>query len=155
MTDQTEYDAHDLRISRLGHTADIVRSVIERNTVATSDVPALIADVHKALVALDNPGPPPSPSADYPPAVTLRKSLANPAEIISMIDGKGYKMLRRHLATNGLTPEEYKARYHLPADYPMTAPDYAAKRRELALAIGLGKPGKGGGRKPGSTAKPK
>jgi len=71
--------------------------------------------------------------------VTARKSLANPDHIISMIDGKPYRMLRRHLTTHGLTPDEYRKRYHLPADYPMVAPNYAAQRSALAVKIGLGR----------------
>lgn len=140
-------EAHELRMERLRLTGDIVRSVVDRNTVATGDVPALIGDVHRALVALDEPTPGKVPEAEYVPATTARKSLANPDHIISMIDGRPYKMLRRHLATHGLEPDEYRARYGLPADYPMTAPNYAEKRRALAKQIGLGTKGRGGGRK--------
>lgn len=140
-------DAHELKMERLRLTADITRSVIDRNTVATGDVPALIADIHGALAALDAPGERPAPTAEFIPAVTARKSLANPDFIVSMIDGRPYKMLRRHLATHGLEPDEYRARYGLPADYPMTAPNYAEKRRALAKQIGLGTKGRGGGRK--------
>ncbi|RYE95881.1 MAG: transcriptional regulator, partial [Oxalobacteraceae bacterium] len=78
------------------------------------------------------------------PAVTARKSLASPDHIISMIDGKPYKTLRRHLATNGMTPVEYRERYGLKADYPMVAPTYSEARRTMAKSIGLG-------RKPGQT----
>jgi predicted transcriptional regulator len=78
----------------------------------------------------------------YEGAVTVRKSLSNPDHILSMIDGKPYKMLTRHLSANGLTPAEYRARYGLKPDYPMTATNYSAMRKELAKKIGLGrKPG--------------
>ena len=73
------------------------------------------------------------------PAVTVRKSLASPEHIISLIDGKPYKTLKRHLANNGLTPTEYRQRYGLKSDYPMVAPEYAERRRTLAKAIGLGR----------------
>jgi predicted transcriptional regulator len=72
-------------------------------------------------------------------AVTARKSLANPAHIISMIDGKPYKTLTRHLSTNGLTPAQYRERYGLKPDYPMTAPAYSEQRRQMAKKIGLGR----------------
>jgi predicted transcriptional regulator len=78
----------------------------------------------------------------YEPAVTARKSLASRDHIISLIDGKPYKTLRRHLSTHGLTPEQYRERYSLKADYPMTAPAYSEARRDMAKKIGLGrKPG--------------
>ena len=85
-----------------------------------------------------------APAQEYIPAVTARKSLASPDHIISMIDGKPYKTLRRHLATNGMTPAEYRGRYGLKADYPMVAPTYSDARRTMAKSIGLG-------RKPGQT----
>lgn len=82
----------------------------------------------------------------YTPAVSVRKSLANPDFIISMIDGRPYKALKRHLSANGLTPAEYRARYGLKNSYPMVAPNYAAARSDTAKRIGLG-------RKPGQTVK--
>jgi predicted transcriptional regulator len=90
---------------------------------------------------------------EYTPAVSVRKSLASPDHIVSMIDGKPYKTLRRHLSTHGLTPEDYRARYNLKADYPMVAPAYSEHRRAMAKKIGLGAKGRGArggasGRKP-------
>ena len=83
-----------------------------------------------------------APAQEYTAAVTARKSLASPDHIISMIDGKPYKTLRRHLSTNGLTPQEYRERYGLKADYPMVAENYSESRRAMAKKIGLGrKPG--------------
>ena len=111
------------------------------------DVPAFLQQMHSALNRLS------APSADaeaapteYTPATTARKSLASPDHIISLIDGKPYRTLKRHLSTNGLTPAEYRERYGLKADYPMVAPSYAASRSEMAKRIGLG-------RKPGQTVK--
>ncbi|GAA3276644.1 MucR family transcriptional regulator [Sphingomonas yabuuchiae] len=78
-------------------------------------------------------------AVDHAPAVTVRKSLASPDRIISMIDGKPYRTLRRHLSTHGLTPDEYRARYKLKPDYPMVAPAYSEARRAMAKKIGLGR----------------
>lgn len=112
------------------------------------DVPAFLISMHAAVSQLSGgstPADAEEPAQTYEPAVTARKSLASPDHIISMIDGKSYKTLRRHLATHGMTPEEYRARYNLKADYPMVAPSYSEARRTMAKSIGLG-------RKPGQTA---
>ena len=77
------------------------------------------------------------PDHDYIPAVSLEESLADPDHIISMIDGKPYKLLRRHLMHHGLTPEAYRLRYRLPSDYPMVPATYTAKRRDIAARLGL------------------
>ena len=78
-------------------------------------------------------------AVEYKPATTARRSLSSPEHIISLIDGRPYKTLRRHLSTNGLTPDEYRQRYGLKADYPMVAPAYAEVRRAMAKKIGLGR----------------
>lgn len=114
-----------------------------------SDVPDFLKSMHEAVsgltsdVAEDAGGS----GEGVVPAVSIRKSLASPEHIISLIDGKPYKTLRRHLSNHGLTPEEYRQRYGLKADYPMVAPAYAERRRSLAKAIGLG-------RKPKETPAP-
>lgn len=117
-------------------TASIVASYVERNSVAPSELEALIRRVHGALAALGQDAP-----ADSTPekvsAAEIRRSIRRDA-LISFIDGRPYKLLRRHLSTHGLTAEAYRARFGLPADYPMTAPEYAAKRSEFAKAAGLG-----------------
>jgi len=109
------------------------------------DVPAFLVSMHAAVVQLTGAevrAQTDEPVQTYEPAVTARKSLASPDHIISMIDGKPYKTLRRHLSTNGLSPEDYRARYKLKADYPMVAPTYSEARRTMAKSIGLGrKPG--------------
>lgn len=125
------------------------------NTRAEVDaVPAFLNRVHATLVQLAKGGEPTADDAaaetaeaaeQYVPAVTVRKSLASPDRIISMIDGKPYRTLRRHLSTHGLTPDEYRARYNLKPDYPMVAPAYSEARRAMAKKIGLG-------RKPAATA---
>lgn len=113
---------------------------------AADDVPAFLERMHSAVTNLANAasGADEETAAEYTPAVTVRKSLASKDHIISMIDGKPYKMLRRHLSGNGLTPEQYRERYNLRSDYPMVAESYAQTRRDLAKRIGLGrKPGQG------------
>ncbi|RYG86842.1 MAG: transcriptional regulator [Alphaproteobacteria bacterium] len=127
-------------------TSDIVAAHVSNNNVNVDDVPALIHNIYEALAALgktvDVPAPPPEP------AVSIRASV-KPDYIICLEDGKKMKMLKRHLMTQyNLTPDEYRARWNLPADYPMVAPNYAEKRRELAKKIGLGRtPGQKRGRK--------
>lgn len=127
------------------------------NTRAGADeVPAFLQKMHEAVSGLsagDSSGPEAAPAEEFTPAVTARKSLASPDHIISMIDGKPYKTLRRHLGTNGLTPEQYRERFGLKADYPMVAPAYSETRRAMAKKIGLGR--KPGAKRPAKTAAPK
>lgn len=109
---------------------------------SADDVPAFLQAMHQAVTRLDGSATEnvtDQPAQEYTPAVTARKSLASKDHIISMIDGKPYKTLRRHLSTNGLTPEEYRARYNLKADYPMVAETYSEARRVMAKSIGLGR----------------
>ena len=119
------------------------------NTRTSADeVPVFLKSMHDAVIGLSIApveAPAEKAATEFTGAVTARKSLANPDVIISMIDGKPYKTLTRHLSTNGLTADEYRARYGLKADYPMTAPSYSAMRRDMANKIGLG-------RKPGQKA---
>lgn len=121
-------------------TSDIVAAHVGNNSVAVGDLPTLISNVYTALAGLDKPAE--VQEAAPEPAVSVRASVKNDY-IICLEDGKKMKMLKRHLANRyNLTPEEYRARWNLPADYPMVAPAYAERRRELAKAIGLGrKPG--------------
>ena len=117
-------------------TAEIVAAYVAQNRLAPSDVEALIRSVHGTLVNLGKEAPEPE-STQRPTGAQIKRSI-RPDALISFIDGKPYRLLRRHLRTHGLTPEEYRARFGLPADYPLTAPDYAAKRSEFAKAAGLG-----------------
>jgi len=106
------------------------------------DVPAFLKSMHEAVARLNAPiasEDEAEPAQEYTGAVTPRKSLANPDYIISMIDGKPYKTLRRHLSTNGMTPDEYRQRYGLKDDYPMVAANYSESRRAMAHRIGLGR----------------
>ncbi|WP_448581115.1 MucR family transcriptional regulator [Thermaurantiacus sp.] len=120
----------------LALTSDIVSSHVANNSVAVGDVPQLIQSVYAALAALARPEAAPAPRPE--PAVPIRSSV-KPDYIVCLEDGKKLKMLKRHLMTAyGMTPEQYRAKWGLPADYPMVAPNYAEARRALAKQIGLG-----------------
>jgi predicted transcriptional regulator len=120
-------------------TVQLLSAYLSNNTIAAGDLAGLIGSTRAALVEQAAPTPPAEPETPiYTPAVSVRKSLASADHIISLIDGKPYKTLKRHLSTHGLTPEAYRERYKLPATYPMTAPSFTALRREIAAKIGLG-----------------
>ena len=124
-------------------TSDIVAAHVGNNDVAVADVPTLITNVYAALAGLGEA--PVVEEAKLQPAVSIRSSV-KPDYIVCLEDGKKLTMLKRYLRTNyNMSPEEYRARWGLPADYPMVAPNYAEKRRDLAKKIGLG-------RNPGATA---
>lgn len=118
-------------------TSEIVSAHVGNNDVAVAEVPTLFSNVCAALAGL---GEAPAVEEARPePAVSIRSSV-KPDYIVCLEDGKKLKMLKRYLRTNfDMTPEEYRARWGLPADYPMVAPNYAEKRRELAKKIGLGR----------------
>lgn len=133
-------DAIEAENTLITLTADIVAAHVQNNTVAVADLPRLIENVHGALAGL---GTAPIPAVDpLVPAVSIRASV-KPDHIVCLEDGKKLKMLKRHLMTRyQMTPADYRAKWNLPADYPMVAPDYAEKRSTLAKSIGLGrKPG--------------
>ena len=137
----------DMQETLLTLTTDIVAAHVSNNNVNVSELGALISNVYAALAGL---GEPETTEEELPePAVSIRASI-KPDYIVCLEDGKKFKMLKRHLRTNyQLTPDQYRARWGLPADYPMVAPNYAQKRRELAITIGLGRmPGVKLGRKP-------
>ena len=137
---------HDIQETLITLTSDIVAAHVSNNDVAVAEVPTLISTVYGALKSL---GGEVAPVEERPePAVSVRASV-KPDYIVCLEDGKKLKMLKRYLRTNfNMSPEEYRARWNLPADYPMVAPNYAEKRRELAVKIGLGKaPGQKRGRR--------
>lgn len=118
-------------------TADIVSAHLSNNKVATGDVPGLIASIHAAL--LQTSAPPPAEAPAHQPAVSIRSSVKHDY-IVCLEDGAKLKMLKRYLRTNyDMTPEDYRAKWNLPRDYPMVAPAYAEQRRSLAQQIGLGR----------------
>ena len=117
-------------------TADIVAAHVSNNSVAVNDLPALIQNVHQALAGISAAASAPEPRQD--PAVSIRSSI-KPDYIVCLEDGKKLKMLKRHLMTHyNMTPDEYRRKWGLAADYPMVAPNYAEQRRTLAKSIGLG-----------------
>ena len=130
MTEQTK--SGDL----LALTTNIVAAHVANNSVALADLPRLIREVHDTLASVGNA---PAQEQERPtPAVPIRKSVT-PEHIVCLEDGKKLKMLKRHLKTAyNMTPEEYRERWGLPADYPMVAPNYAKQRSKLAKEIGLG-----------------
>ena len=129
----------DTNDALLSLTGDVVTSFLLNNKVSADDLPTLISTTYTALQTVQNPAPAAEEAEEFVGAVTARKSLADPSKIISMIDGKPYSTLKRHLAGHGLTFAEYKARYNLHANYPSTAPAYSERRKALALQIGLGR----------------
>ena len=118
---------------------EVVSAFVSNNSVAASDLPALIRSVYDALGAIDAPAAAPEASAAATKATSaqIRKSIT-PDALISFEDGKPYKMLRRHLTTRGLTIDEYKAKWGLPKDYPSVAPSYSQARSAMAKSFGLG-----------------
>ena len=120
-------------------TAQIVAAYVGKNTVEQPDLPKLIADVHRALQKADAAAPAEKDDvADSKPAVNVKKSITADY-LICLEDGKKFKSLKRHLRTHfGLTPEQYREKWGLPADYPMVAPNYANSRSKLAKDMGLG-----------------
>lgn len=129
-------DPHTAHTELLSLTADIVSSHVANNTVAVSDLATVIINVFSTLAGLGGSAPVETPKQE--PAVSVRASV-RPDHIVCLEDGKKLKMLKRHLMTRyGMTPDAYRAKWSLPADYPMVAPDYAAQRRTLAKKIGLG-----------------
>ncbi|PZV34906.1 MucR family transcriptional regulator [Mesorhizobium kowhaii] len=120
-------------------TADVVSAYVSNNPIPVGDLPALIGQVHAALKGTAGSVSAEGPQALKRPADPIKKSVT-PDYIISLEDGKKFKSLKRHLSTHyGLTPDEYRARWGLPADYPMVAPNYAAARSALAKTMGLGR----------------
>ena len=118
-------------------TAEIVSAYVSNNSVPSTDLPALIGQVHSALSRVSN-GQGDTSFEPPKPAVSVKKSIT-PDHIVCLEDGKKFKSLKRHLRTQyGMTPEQYREKWALPPDYPMVAPNYAAARSHLAKQMGLG-----------------
>ncbi len=119
-------------------TASIVSAYVARNNVQAAELPRVIASIHTALAGLEG-APAAVPAEPLVPAVPIRKSVT-PDAIICLEDGRAFKTLKRHLSTSyGMTPEQYRTKWGLPADYPMVAPNYAEARSAMAKSIGLGR----------------
>jgi len=124
-------------VDYLGLTADVVAAFVGNNSVPATELPDLIAKVHAALLHLSAPAPVVVEEV-LKPAVPVKKSVT-PEYIICLEDGLKFKSLKRHLRTKyNMTPEEYRAKWGLPNDYPMVAPSYAEARSNLAKKMGLG-----------------
>jgi predicted transcriptional regulator len=137
MTDETKPDP----LASIEYASNIVAAFVSNNSIPASELPALVQAVHAALFRLSSGTPEPVAEPARQPAVPIKKSVT-PDYIICLEDGKKFKSLRRHLSTAyGLTPEQYRLKWGLPPDYPMVAPNYAQKRSELAMSIGLGRKG--------------
>jgi predicted transcriptional regulator len=118
-------------------TADIVSAYVSNNTVSAAEIPALINQVHGALMRVSS-GQGEAPAEPLKPAVAVKRSITA-EHIICLEDGKKFKSLKRHLRTQyNMTPEQYREKWGLPPDYPMVAPNYAAARSQLAKQMGLG-----------------
>lgn len=131
-------------------TADIVAAYVSNNPVPAGELPGLIAQIHSSISTLGAPAAP--VEVPLTPRTSIKKSVT-PDYLISLEDGKQYKTLKRHLTIRGLTPDQYRAKWGLAADYPMVAPSYSAHRSQMAKNFGLGRkpaekqPAKRAGRK--------
>jgi predicted transcriptional regulator len=133
-------DAEGFRLSKTHIVSELVAAYVTHNHVASADLPAVIASVHAAIARLSSPAPvadPPVEAVALPTATQVRKSVQHDG-IVSFLDGKSYKTLKRHLATYGLNPRTYRERFGLHDDYPMVAAAYSERRSKLAKDIGLG-----------------
>lgn len=137
--------------SSLELASEIVSAYISKNPVPSADLPNLLTSVHASIKALSSPTAEPTKTLE--PAVSIRKSV-QPDYLICLEDGKKFKSLKRHLRTTyGMEPDDYRRKWGLPSDYPMTAPNYSAQRSALARSLGLGK-GNGRGGMAGAAAAP-
>ena len=131
-------------------TADIVAAYVSNNSVSSTDLPALIQQIHRALAGVVDGAAVQEPAAPATPAVSIKKSIT-PDYLICLEDGRKFKSLKRHLRTKyDMSPEEYRAKWGLAKDYPMVAPNYAQARSALAKQMGLGQ----GGRKAAAAPPP-
>lgn len=119
-------------------TSEVVAAYVRQNHIQPSELPNLIASVYAALGGLGKPVEPVAPAEPLKPAVPVRKSITDDY-LISLEDGRKLKSMKRYLAGLGMTPDEYRAKWGLPKDYPMVAPAYAAHRSALAKSLGLGR----------------
>jgi predicted transcriptional regulator len=129
---------HSNKAGYIQLTADIVSAYVSNNTVSGAEIPALISQVYLALVRVSTGAAVAGPAEPLKPAVPIKRSIT-PDHVVCLEDGKKFKSLKRHLGTQyQMTPDQYRAKWNLPADYPMVAPNYAAVRSRLAKQMGLG-----------------
>ena len=135
-------DTNEAAYAQAELAAEIVMAYVGNNVLPAKDLPTLIGEVHAALTNLSSATTTAATEqeAEKPTAAAIKKSIT-PDALISFIDGKPYKTLKRHLGTHGLDAYSYRARYGLPSDYPMTAPSYSERRSALAKDLGLGRLG--------------
>ena len=131
MADDASFDLSTL-------TADIVSAYVSNNKVETAELASVISQVHQALGSVGQPAVAAQPEPPKPTSAEIRKS-RTPEFLTSFVDGRKYKSLKRHLTTNGMTPDEYRTKFGLPKDYPMVAESYSAQRSALAKTLGLGR----------------
>ena len=132
MADQSD------KASCLQLTANIVSAYVSNSTVSITELPALISQVHSALMRVSSGAAGAAPAGPIIPTVPIKRSIT-PEYLVCLEDGKKFKSLKRHLRSQyQMTPDQYRAKWNLPADYPMVAPDYAAVRSQLAKQMGLG-----------------
>lgn len=133
MDDQTTSPSPDF----LALTADLVAAYVANNAIPVTELPGLMAQIHTSLSSLTSPASAKPEKIEPLTPAQVRKSIT-PDALVSFEDGKPYKTLRRHLTLRGLSPEAYREKWGLPADYPMTSASYSAQRSELARSLGLG-----------------
>ncbi|MCJ2045586.1 MucR family transcriptional regulator [Methylobacterium sp. J-078] len=133
-------NAENQTIDFIDLASDIVCAYVSNNSVPVAELPSLVHSVHAALAGLASGAVQTAAEDNHekPTAAQIRKSVM-PDGIVSFLDGKTYKTMKRHLSTHGLDPHSYRQRFGLPTDYPMVAPSYAAQRSALAKSIGLGR----------------
>ena len=140
MTEENQGQSTDM----LGLASEIVAAYVSNNRVPPAELPGLIGSVHAALNGIAGGtgaagADAPAEEIERPTAAQIKKSI-RPDGLVSFLDGKAYKTLKRHLTKHGLNPHSYRAKYGLPADYPMTSAAYSEARSALAKQIGLGSP---------------
>ncbi|MFE1603266.1 MucR family transcriptional regulator [Methylobacterium sp. ID0610] len=137
MDDETVVGTSESGMGTIELVADVVSAYVSNNVIRSAELPELIAAVSRTMNELGKPSAPVVAETVKLTPAQIRKSIT-PEHIVSFIDGKTYKSIKRHLTKNGLTPAEYRQKYGLPVDYPMVAPNYATQRSELAKSLGLG-----------------
>jgi predicted transcriptional regulator len=129
---------HSDEVSYIQLTANIVSAYVSNNTVSSAEIPALISQVYSALMRVSNGAAVAAPVEPFKSAVSIKRSIT-PEYLVCLEDGRKFKSLKRHLRSQyQMTPDQYRAKWNLPGDYPMVAPKYAAVRSRLAKQMGLG-----------------